>query len=62
MKRLRPWSLILLGFVLLCAGAASIFLMVIRLLEPSFFVSFLGYALSLVGLIVGLVGVARRRE
>jgi hypothetical protein len=37
-----------------------IFLMVIRVLEPSFFLSFLGYALSLVGLIMGLTGIARR--
>jgi hypothetical protein len=60
MMRLNPWSLIMLGFVLLCAGVVSIFLMVIRVLEPSFFLSFLGYALSLLGLVLGLVGVARR--
>jgi hypothetical protein len=54
-----PWSLMVLGFVLLCAGVVSIFLMVIRVLEPSFFLSFLGYALSLLGMIVGLVGAVR---
>jgi hypothetical protein len=52
----------MLGFLLLCAGVMVIFLMVIRVLELSFFLSFLGYALSLVGLILGLAGVARRQN
>jgi hypothetical protein len=35
------------------------FLMVIRLLEPSFALSFFSYGASLVGLVMGLIGIAQ---
>lgn len=56
MKQMAPIKLIALGVILLIIGFLLPFLMVIRVLEPSFFLSFLSYASSLVGLILGLLG------
>ncbi len=58
MKLLTPLRLIVIAFMLLVLGALLPFLMVIRVLQPSFALSFFSYALSLVGLIMGLIGVA----
>jgi hypothetical protein len=58
MRVSAPVRLIVVAFVLLLAGALLPFLMVIRVLEPSFALSFFSYALSLVGLITGLIGAA----
>lgn len=49
-------KLIAVGLCLLLLGALLPFLMVLRILEPSFTLSFLSYASSLVGLAVGLYG------
>ncbi len=46
-------KLILLSLVLLMGGMALPFLMVIRLLEPSFVLSFFAYGASLGGLALG---------
>ena len=46
-------KIIILSLVLLTGGMALAFLMVIRLLEPSFVLSFLAYAVSLAGLALG---------
>lgn len=59
MRGLSPLRLLLLATVLLLAGAILPFLMVIRVLEPSFGLSFFSYGASLVGLVMGLIGVAR---
>lgn len=56
--RISPLRLLVLAFVLLLLGALLPFLMVIRILEPSFALSFFSYAVSLVGLITGLIGIA----
>ncbi|GBC75905.1 hypothetical protein HRbin07_00097 [bacterium HR07] len=56
--RTSPLRLLVLAFVLLLMGALLPFLMVIRILEPSFALSFFSYAVSLVGLVTGLIGVA----
>lgn len=58
MKQTSSIRLIIIGFILLVIGVVLPFLMVIRLLEPSFLLSFLSYFASLVGLIMGLCGVA----
>lgn len=49
----------LIGFFLLLMGALLPFLMVIRLLQPNFPLSFLAHGLSLIGLILGFSGLAR---
>jgi hypothetical protein len=58
MRVSAPVRLVVVALVLLLAGALLPFLMVIRVLQPSFALSFLSYALSLVGLVAGLLGVA----
>ena len=47
-------KIILLSLGLLTGGVALDFIMVIGLLKPSIALSFLAYALSLVGLVLGL--------
>jgi hypothetical protein len=56
---MTPAGLIALGFTLLLFGFCAIFAMVIQLIAPSFALSFLGYAASFAGLLLGLVGVAQ---
>ncbi len=46
-------KLIVLSLVLLTGGMALPFLMLSRLLEPSFVLSFLAYSISLAGLALG---------
>ena len=46
-------KLLVLSLVLLTGGMALPFLMLSRLLEPSFVLSFLAYAISLAGLALG---------
>jgi hypothetical protein len=62
----RPWLIIGLGFVLVLAGFVLPFLMVLRVIPPSFALSFFSYAASTAGLFLGLIGVAmqmpRRRR
>jgi hypothetical protein len=58
MTRLDPLQLIVLGFVLVLLGFVIPFLMMIRVIEPSFLVGFLSYGASVVGLFLGLIGAA----
>jgi hypothetical protein len=53
----RPGTLILLGVILLVLGWAIPFLMVLRVLQPSFFLSFFSWGASVGGLFLGSVGV-----
>lgn len=55
----KPWKLIAIGVGLMVIGIALPFLMVIRLLESTLFLSFLAHGCSMVGLITGFVGVAQ---
>ncbi len=52
-------KVVLLSMGLLMAGVVLAFLMAIRLLEPSFTLSFLAYAASLIGLVLGIAAVLR---
>lgn len=54
----HPRSLIALSVGLLLLGVLLPFFMVIRILEPSFALSFFAHAASVVGLVVGLLGVS----
>jgi hypothetical protein len=47
---------ILLGFALVVFGAAAPFLMVIGILQTSFWLSILSYSSSVIGLLIGVVG------
>jgi hypothetical protein len=50
---------VLLGLALLIAGVTLSLLMVIRVVEPSFVLSFLAYGASLIGLFLGVLFAAR---
>lgn len=54
----RPGRLLIIGFLLLVLGVVLPFLMVLRLIEPSFFLSFVSYAASIAGLFLGFLGIA----
>ena len=63
--------LIAIGFVLVLIGAVVPFFIVIQLVESTFFLNFLSYGASVVGIFLGVIGTAmhvgdsrsrRRRE
>jgi hypothetical protein len=58
MIEIHPRNVILLGFVLVLFGFVAPLLMVIRVIQPSYVLSFLSYAASFVGLLLGLIGSA----
>ena len=53
-----PRFLIGLGLFLMVLGMILPFLMVIRMLESTFFLNFFAWGASVVGLVFGMVGVA----
>jgi len=55
---MRPWQLILLGFILSMMGVILPLLMVIQILPSTFFLNFFSYAASLTGLFLGIIGAA----
>jgi hypothetical protein len=64
---LQFWQVILIGFVLELVGCLFPFLMVIKVIPASFALSFLSYAASVVGLVLGLIAatwyvLGRRRK
>jgi hypothetical protein len=54
----HPVRTILIGFALVLLGVILPFLMVIHVLESTFFLNFFSYTVSLVGLILGIIGAA----
>ena len=58
MMRLHPWKIIAIGFVLVLFGFLAPFLMVIRVIEASLFLSFLSHGASVAGLLLGIIGAA----
>jgi hypothetical protein len=55
---MRPKNLIGVGFILVTFGFAAPFLMVIGVLESTFWLNFLSYAASVGGLFMGIIGAA----
>ena len=53
---MRPWQLILLGFILSMMGVIFPFLMVIQFLPSTFFLNFFSYTVSITGLFLGIIG------
>jgi hypothetical protein len=47
---------IFIGFLMVAFGFIVPFLMVIKIMEPSFFWGFLSYGVSVAGLFLGLIG------
>ena len=54
----RPERLIAIAVVLLFFGVAMPFLMVIHVVESTFFLNFLSFGASVLGLFLGITGVA----
>jgi hypothetical protein len=55
-KSMSPFTLIAIGFVLILAGFFLPLLMVLRVLEPGFVLSFSAHFSSLIGLLLALYG------
>lgn len=53
----NPRRLIVIGGVLLLVGWIVPLLMVLRVIQESFLLAFVGYAASVAGLVTGLIGV-----
>jgi hypothetical protein len=58
MKGLPPITTILVGFFLVLLGAVLAWLMVLHIIRSTYFLNFLSYAASVLGLFLGLVGAA----
>ncbi|MGA7195060.1 MAG: hypothetical protein WBW94_15665 [Anaerolineales bacterium] len=56
---MRPWQLILIGFILSVMGVVFPFLMVIQILPSTFFLNFFSYIASVMGLFLGIIGASR---
>lgn len=56
--RLSGRQLLWIGFFLVLTGAVIPFLMVLGYIEANFFLAFLTYGMSLVGLMFGIIGAA----
>jgi len=58
MMHLSPVQLILIGFILSVMGVVLPLLMVIHIIESTFFINFVSYISSVVGLFLGIIGAA----
>lgn len=58
MTLLGPIQLMIIGFILLVTGFALPFLMMIKLMEPTFLLILLAYLSSVGGLVIGVLGSA----
>ena len=58
MIHIHPKRIILIGFFLVLAGAVLPFLMVIQVLESTFFLNFFSFFATMAGLLLGMVGAA----
>ncbi len=58
MMRLSPVQLILIGFILSLLGVILPLLMVIHIVQSTFFINFVSYIASVIGLFLGIIGAA----
>lgn len=58
MRELPLWQVILIGFVLVMAGFVLAWLLALRVVPSTFLLNLVAYAMSIVGLMIGLVGSA----
>lgn len=57
----HPERLIVIGVAMMLFGCIAPFLMVIHVWESTFFLNFLSYTMSLLGMVLGFIGVAMIR-
>jgi hypothetical protein len=55
---LRSYRFLVIGFFMVLAGVILPFLMVLRILESTFFLNFFSYAISTLGVFLGIIGTA----
>jgi hypothetical protein len=58
MRWASPRNLIILGILMMLAGVILPFLMVTKVLESTFFLNFFSYISSVIGMLIGIIGVA----
>jgi len=58
MRFFTPIRMIILGLILLVAGIILPLLMVVKVVESTFFLNFLSYGMSMVGSVIGIAGAA----
>jgi hypothetical protein len=56
---LSPLQIILIGLTLAILGVVLPFLMVLHVIQSTFFLNFFSYGASTVGLILGIIGASR---
>jgi hypothetical protein len=56
MKYVTPKRLLLLSFVFLLLGVVIPFLMVMEVIESTYFLNFFSFIISFLGLVVGIIG------
>lgn len=54
----KPKLTVFFGFILMLLGVIFPLLMVIKVLESTFFLNFFSYTLSLLGMVFGVIGIA----
>ena len=59
MIRLSSRAIILIGFILVLLGFLLPFLMLLKVLESTFFLNFFSFIASLLGLFLGIMGAAQ---
>ncbi len=55
---MQPKTLMLVGFILLVIGFGLPFLMLLGRIPSTFFLNFVAYGASVVGLLLGMIGIA----
>jgi len=55
---LRSYRILVIGFFMVLAGVILPFLMVLRILESTFFLNFFSYTISTLGVFLGIIGAA----
>jgi hypothetical protein len=56
--KLTPLQFLVFGFILVVFGVVMPYLMVLKVVEATFFLSFLSYIASFTGLMFGIIGIA----
>jgi len=55
---LRSYRILVIGFFMVLGGVILPFLMILRVLESTFFLNFFSYTISTLGVILGIIGAA----
>lgn len=55
---LSPIQFLVVGFLLVIFGVVAPFLMMARIIEPTYLLSFCSFAAQFVGLLFGIIGIA----